>query len=81
MVLLLIHWLKNWRNIFEPTTKRSHYNGAITIDNHLKTALSFDGKKSRMKTGGFLGNRFFLYFDDLKQYALFFTRRAFGTIP
>ena len=38
------YWLINWRDIFEPTTKRSHYNGAMTIGNILKTALSFDGE-------------------------------------
>ena len=34
------HWLKNWRESFEPITKRSNHNQANTFDNHLKTALS-----------------------------------------
>ena len=33
------HWLKNWRESFEPITKRSNRNHAITFDSHLKTAL------------------------------------------
>ena len=33
------HWLKNWRESFEPITKRSFRNHGITIDSHLKTAL------------------------------------------
>ena len=33
------HWLKNWRESFEPITKRSIRNHGITIDSHLKTAL------------------------------------------
>ena len=31
------NWLKNWREISQPITKRS--NGVITFDIHLKTAL------------------------------------------
>ena len=31
------HWLKNWRESFQPITKRS--NHIITFDSHLKTAL------------------------------------------
>ena len=34
------HWLKNWRESFKPITKRSNRNHVITIDSHLKTALS-----------------------------------------
>ena len=34
------HWLKNWRESFEPITKRSNRNHVITFDGHLKTALS-----------------------------------------
>ena len=33
------HWLKNWREIFKPITKRNNRNRIITIDSHLKTAL------------------------------------------
>ena len=34
------HWLKAWRESFEPITKRSNRNHAITFDSHLKTALT-----------------------------------------
>ena len=34
------HWLKNWREIFEPITKRSNHDRVITFDSHLKTSLS-----------------------------------------
>ena len=33
------HWLKNWREFFEPITKRSNRNHVIAFDSHLKTAL------------------------------------------
>ena len=33
------HWLKNWRESFEPIAKRSNCNHVITFDSHLKTAL------------------------------------------
>ena len=33
------HWLKNWREFFQPITKRSNRNHVITLDSHLKTAL------------------------------------------
>ena len=33
------HWLKNWRESFEPITKRSNRNHVITFDSHLKSAL------------------------------------------
>ena len=33
------HWLKSWRESFEPITKHSNRNHAITFDSHLKTAL------------------------------------------
>ena len=33
------HWLKNWRDSFKPTTKRSNHNHVITFDGHLKTTL------------------------------------------
>ena len=33
------HWLKNWRESFEPITKRSNRNHVITFNSHLKTAL------------------------------------------
>ena len=29
------HWLKNWREVFKPITKRSNRNHEITFDNHL----------------------------------------------
>ena len=31
--------MKNWRESFKPTTKRSNRNHVITFDSHLKTAL------------------------------------------
>ena len=34
------HWLKNRREILKPITKRSNRNRVITLDSHLKTALS-----------------------------------------
>ena len=34
------HWLKNWRDSFQPITKRSNRNNVITFDSHLKTALN-----------------------------------------
>ena len=34
------HWLKNWRDSFNPITKRSNRNRVITFHSHLKTALS-----------------------------------------
>ena len=33
------NWLKNWREIFKPITKRINRNHVITFDSHLKTAL------------------------------------------
>ena len=33
------HWLKNWRESFEPIAKRSNRNHVIAFDSHLKTAL------------------------------------------
>ena len=33
------HWLKNWRDSFQPITKRSNRNNVITFDSHLKIAL------------------------------------------
>ena len=38
------HWLKNWRESFKPITKCSNRNHVITLDSHLKTALSARGK-------------------------------------
>ena len=32
------HWLKNWREIFKPITKRSVRNRVIAFDSPLKTA-------------------------------------------
>ena len=34
------HWLKNWRDSFQPITKRSNRNHVITFDSRLKTALN-----------------------------------------
>ena len=34
------YWSKNWRKIFQPTTKRSNCNLAVTFDSQIKTALS-----------------------------------------
>ena len=34
------YWLKNWRESFKPITKRSNRNHVITLDGHLKTALT-----------------------------------------
>ena len=34
------HWLKNWREICKPITKRSNRDHVINSDIHLKTALS-----------------------------------------
>ena len=33
------HWLKNWRESYKPSTKRSNRNHVITFDSHLKTAV------------------------------------------
>ena len=33
------HWLKNWRESFEPITNRSNRSRVITFGSHLKTAL------------------------------------------
>ena len=33
------HWLKNWREIFKPTTMRSNRNGEITFDSYLISAV------------------------------------------
>ena len=33
------HWLKNWRESFQPITKRSNRNHVITFNSHLKSAL------------------------------------------
>ena len=33
------HWLKNWREFFEPIIKRGNRNHVIAFDGHLKTAL------------------------------------------
>ena len=40
------HWLKNWRDSFEPITKRGNRNHVITFNSHLKTALLKDLKCS-----------------------------------
>ena len=47
---LVSHWLKKWREIFQPNTKRSNSTRAITFDSHLKTALSFDFLKKKKTT-------------------------------
>ena len=33
------YWLKNWREILQPITKRSNPNRTFPSDSHLKTAL------------------------------------------
>lgn len=33
------HWLKNWRDIFEPITQRSNRNRIITYYSHVTTAM------------------------------------------
>ena len=39
------HWLKNWRESFQPITKGSNRNHVITCDSHLRTgALSIRPK-------------------------------------
>ena len=43
------HWLKNWREIFQPITKCSNRNQVITFDSHLKTALSSIGGQGDKK--------------------------------
>jgi len=40
VLVLNLHWLKNWRESFKPITKRSNRNQIITFDSHLKTALN-----------------------------------------
>ena len=47
---LVSHWLKKWREIFQPNTKLSNSTRAITFDSHLKTALSFDFLKKKKQT-------------------------------
>ena len=37
--VLLLNWLKNWREPFKRITKRSNRYHVITFDRHLKTAL------------------------------------------
>ena len=32
-------WVKKWREILKPITKRSNRNHLVTLDSHLKTAL------------------------------------------
>ena len=34
------HWLKNWRESFQPITRSSNRNRVITFDSHVKTALT-----------------------------------------
>ena len=34
------HWLKNWREVFKQITMRSNRIQVITLDSHLKIALS-----------------------------------------
>ena len=34
------HWLENWCESFKPIIKRSNGNHVITLDSHLKTALT-----------------------------------------
>ena len=42
------HWLKNWREIFKPITKRSNCHCVIALDSHLETA--FITETAKMKT-------------------------------
>ena len=51
------NWLKNWRESFQPITKRSNRNHVITFNSHLKSALirakGWDyGESSRLPTIG-----------------------------
>ena len=41
------HWLKNWRDPFEPITKRSNRNHVITFYSQLKTALILGENQSK----------------------------------
>ena len=44
------HWLKNWRNIFKPTTKREKCNRvSINFHSHLKTVLMHKKFQSLIK--------------------------------
>ena len=36
------HWLKKWRGIFKPITKRSNRNRVITFDSHFKRNCSMN---------------------------------------
>lgn len=35
------HWVKHWRDIFQPISKLSNRNRVITFDSYLKTGLIF----------------------------------------
>ena len=39
VLIFAYHWLKNCREIFKPTTKRSNRNRVSIFGNHLKTVL------------------------------------------
>ena len=41
------HWLKNWRESFEPISKRRDRSRVITFDSHLKTALCLRSSRER----------------------------------
>ena len=40
------HWLKKWREIFQPISKRSNRTRAITFDSHLKTAQTLNPRSA-----------------------------------
>ena len=40
------HWLKKWREIFQPISKRSNRTRAITFDSHLKTAQTLNARSA-----------------------------------
>lgn len=40
------HWLKKWREIFQPISKRSNRTRAITFDSHLKTAQTLSARSA-----------------------------------
>ena len=42
-------WLENWRESFEPITKRSNRNQVVTFDSYLKTALNCGLKQFQCK--------------------------------
>ena len=51
------HWLKNWRESFEPITKSSNRNRVITFVSHLKTALLSTNREFFSRFEQVTGNR------------------------